>query len=85
MKFALTAIATDIWHDILVPAKTPKHIITMLHRAALKAMNTQATAVRLKQMGTDAVGGTSEQFAKLIASESKLWAKVVQVSGAKVN
>lgn len=77
--------ATDTWYGILVPAKTPKAIIATLHGAALKAMNTPATAARLKQLGTDPVGGTSEQFAKLIASEAKLWAKVVQVSGAKVN
>jgi tripartite-type tricarboxylate transporter receptor subunit TctC len=77
--------ATDTWYGILAPAKTPKAIITTLHGAALKAMNTPATAARLKQLGTDPVGGTSEQFAKLIASEAKLWAKVVQVSGAKVN
>ncbi len=77
--------ATDTWYGILVPAKTPKPIIAALHGAALKAMNTPATAARLKQLGTDPVGGTSEQFAKLIASEAKLWAKVVQVSGAKVN
>jgi tripartite-type tricarboxylate transporter receptor subunit TctC len=77
--------ATDTWYGILAPAKTPKAIITTLHGAALKAMNTPATAARLKQLGTDPVGGTSEQFAKLIASEAKLWAKVVQISGAKVN
>lgn len=77
--------ATDTWYGILVPAKTPKPIIATLHGAALKAMNTPATAARLKQLGTDPVGGTSEQFAKLIGSEAKLWAKVVQVSGAKVN
>ena len=77
--------ATDTWYGILVPAKTPKPIIATLHSAALKAMNTPATAARLKQLGTDPVGGTSEQFAKLIANEAKLWAKVVQVSGAKVN
>jgi tripartite-type tricarboxylate transporter receptor subunit TctC len=77
--------ATDTWYGILAPAKTPKAIITTLHGAALKAMNTPATAARLKQLGTDPVGGTSEQFAKLIASEAKLWAKVVQVSGATVN
>ena len=77
--------ATDTWYGILVPAKTPRPIIATLHDAALKAMNTPATAARLKQLGTDPVGGTSEQFAKLIASEAKLWAKVVQVSGAKVN
>ena len=77
--------ATDTWYGILVPAKTPKPIVATLHGAALKAMNTPATAARLKQLGTDPVGGTSEQFAKLIANEAKLWAKVVQVSGAKVN
>lgn len=76
---------TDTWYGVLAPAKTPKAIIATLHGAALKAMNTPTTAARLKQLGTDAVGGTSEQFGKLIASEAKLWAKVVQVSGAKVN
>ena len=52
--------ATDTWYGILVPAKTPKPIIATLHSAALKAMNTPATAARLKQLGTDPVGGTSE-------------------------
>ncbi len=77
--------ATDVWYGILAPAKTPKLIISTLHGAATKAMNTPATAARLKQLGTDPVGGSSEQFAKLIEKEAKLWAKVVQVSGAKVN
>lgn len=77
--------ATDTWYGILAPAKTPKAIIATLHGAASKAMNTPATAARLKQLGTDPVGGTSEQFGKLVASEAKLWAKVVKVSGAKVN
>lgn len=77
--------ATDTWYGILAPAKTPKAIITTLHSAAQKAIDTPATAARLKQLGTDPVGGTSEQFAKLVASEAKLWAKVVKVSGAKVN
>lgn len=77
--------ATDTWYGILAPAKTPKAIITTLHAAALKAMNTPTTAARLKQLGTDPVGGTSEQFGKLIEKEAKLWAKVVQISGAKIN
>lgn len=76
---------TDTWYGILAPAKTPKAIIATLHSAAQKALNTPATAARLKQLGTDPVGGTSEQFGKLVASEAKLWAKVVKVSGAKVN
>lgn len=76
---------TDTWYGILAPAKTPKAIIATLHSAAQKAIDTPATAARLKQLGTDPVGGTSEQFAKLVASEAKLWAKVVKISGAKVN
>jgi len=77
--------ATDTWYGILAPAKTPKAIIAKLHDAAQKAINTPATAARLKQLGTEAVGGSSEAFGKLVASEAKLWAKVVKVSGAKVN
>ena len=82
---AVPGYGTDTWYGILAPAKTPKAIIAKLHDAAQKAIDTPATAARLKQLGTDPVGGTSEQFGKLIASEAKLWAKVVQVSGAKVN
>lgn len=81
----MSGYATDTWYGILAPAKTPKAIIATLHSAAQKALNTPATAARLKQLGTDPVGGTSEQFGKLVASEAKLWAKVVKVSGAKVN
>lgn len=77
--------ATDTWYGILAPAKTPKAIIATLHGAAQKAINTPATAARLKQLGTEPVGGSSEAFGKLIANEAKLWAKVVKVSGAKVN
>lgn len=82
---AVPGYATDTWYGILAPAKTPKAIISTLHGAAVKAMNNPATAARLKQLGTDPVGGSSEQFGKLIEKEAKLWAKVVQVSGAKVN
>lgn len=77
--------ATDTWYGILAPAKTPKAIIAKLHDAAQKATDAPATSAKLKQLGTEPVGGTSEQFAKLVASEAKLWAKVVKISGAKVN
>jgi hypothetical protein len=35
-------------------------------------MNMLATVARLKQPGTELVGETSEQFAKLIGKETKL-------------
>jgi hypothetical protein len=39
----------------------------------------------LKQLGTDPVGGSSEQFGKLIEREAKLCAKVAQASGEKID
>jgi tripartite-type tricarboxylate transporter receptor subunit TctC len=40
---------------------------------------------RMKQQGMEPVGSTPEQFDALIRSEIDKWAKVVKLSGAKVD
>jgi len=40
---------------------------------------------RLKSAGLDPVGGTPEQFAKLIHDESTKWAPIIKRSGARID
>jgi len=40
---------------------------------------------RMKQQGMEPVGSTPEEFDALIRSEIEKWAKVVKLSGAKVD
>jgi tripartite-type tricarboxylate transporter receptor subunit TctC len=76
--------ASDTWYGLLAPAQTPAAIVTALHGAAVKALKDPATRARLTALGAEPVGSAPEEFARMIAAEQKLWAKVVKDSGAKV-
>jgi len=75
---------SDTWYGLLAPAKTPKDIVAKLHAAAVKALNSPEVRDRLTKLGAEPVGNTQEEFARMLASEQKVWTKVVKDSGAKV-
>jgi tripartite-type tricarboxylate transporter receptor subunit TctC len=77
--------ASDTWYGLMAPAGTPKEIIARLHAAAVKALNSPAVKDRLQKLGAETVGGTPEEFRKLIESEQKIWSKVVKDTGAKAD
>ncbi len=76
--------ASDTWYGILAPAGTPKEVIAVLQRAAVKALNSPAVRERLLKLGAEPVGNTPEEFRRILEREQKLWTKVVKDSGAKV-
>ncbi len=73
------------WNGVLAPAGTPKDIIARLNAEILRILSLPDVRERLSSQGADPVGGTPEQFAALIRSEIKKWAKVVKDSGASVD
>ena len=81
----ITGYASDTWYGMVAPAGTPKEIVQLLHATAVKAINTPSVRERLTQQGAELVGGTPEEFRKLLERELVLWTKVVKDSGAKVD
>ncbi|MGH8620255.1 MAG: Bug family tripartite tricarboxylate transporter substrate binding protein [Burkholderiales bacterium] len=73
------------WFGLLVPAATPKPIVTRLHEAVVKVLNTPEVRSQLETQGYDAVGNSPAEFGKFIREESDRYAKVVKSSGAKVD
>ena len=73
------------WNGVLAPAGTPKEIIARLNAEILRILSLPDVRERLSSQGADPVGGTPGEFAALIRGEIQKWAKVVQVSGAKVD
>jgi tripartite-type tricarboxylate transporter receptor subunit TctC len=73
------------WFGLLGPAGTPVDIVNRVQQETAKAMNTPALKERLLAQGAIPSGMTSAQFAAYIAAETKKWAEVVKVSGAKVD
>jgi len=73
------------WFGLLAPAGTPADIVNRIQQESAKALGVPALKERLLSQGAIPSGMTPPEFAAYIASETKKWAQVVKVSGAKVD
>ena len=73
------------WNGVLVAAGTPRATIDRINAAVNAAMKDPATVQRLKTAGLDTVGGTPEEFTKLIADDFAKWGPIIKRSGAKLD
>lgn len=73
------------WNGVLVAAGTPREVVERINGALNAALNDTAVKERLKTAGLEPVGGTPEQFAKLIHDESIKWAPIIKRSGARID
>jgi tripartite-type tricarboxylate transporter receptor subunit TctC len=65
------------WFGIAAPAGTPREIVSTLYTAIAISLRSASVEKALVDSGTDVVGSTPEQFAKLIASELAMYRKMV--------
>ena len=68
----------NLWDGLLIPAKTPKDILTSIHNAAVAALKTPEVTKRLSEMGSTAVGNQPEEFGAFLRSEVESIARVVK-------
>jgi len=73
------------WTGIIAPAGTPKAITHKLAAEVTRILNTPDIRDKLTQQGFDPIGGTPEEFGKLIHSEVIRFGKAVKASGAKAD
>ncbi|HET7158487.1 MAG TPA: tripartite tricarboxylate transporter substrate binding protein [Burkholderiales bacterium] len=73
------------WTGIVAPAKTPKPVIDKLAAEITRIIRTPEMSQRLTEMGVDPLGGTPEEFGKLIRAETARFGKAVKESGAKAD
>jgi len=74
-----------VWIGLLAPAGLPKDVFGKLAAGTQKAMADPELRKRLGGLGFEVVGGTPEQFASFIHSETKKWTEVVKLTGAKAD
>ena len=74
-----------VWIGLLAPAGLPKDVLGKLAAETQKAMADPELRKRLGSSGFQVVGGTPEQFATFIRSESQKWGEIVRLTGAKVD
>ena len=69
------------WHSILVPARTPKHLVTRLNTELVKIVHMADVKERFMAQGMTPVGSTPEQVTALMREESQEHAKLVKQIG----
>jgi len=76
-------IEGDSWVGVLVPAGTPKDIISLLNREVVKIIALPDMKAQLGELGYDPVASTPEEFAIRIKVEIETWAKVIRAAHIK--
>ena len=71
------------WQGIIVPRGTPAAIIAKLNDAVNRALKEPDMREKITSQGNEVAGGTPQEFAALIASESEKWGRVVREAKIK--
>ena len=71
------------WSGVIAPAGVPRPIVDKLNAAINRAIQSRRLQGALRRDRRRARGGTPEEFAALIASDSKKWGEVIKRAGIK--
>ena len=74
----LPGYAAGLWFGILGPGGLPKPVIDKLSEATNAALKDPAVLQGLQSQGLNATGGSPEDFARFIKSETERWARVIK-------
>ena len=73
------------WHALLAPAGTPTAVVNKLNAQLVAIVNAPEVNEQLARHGFEPIGSSPAELASHIKSELAKWAKVVQVSGARID
>jgi len=68
---------TGVWFGVLAPAGTPQPIIDKISKNANVALKDPGLLKGLQVQGLEARGGSPDEFARFIKSETERWARVI--------
>lgn len=74
----------DGWFGVLAPANTPQTVISTLHAAIAKAVQSKETRDRFLALGVEPLGSSPEEFARFVRNEVEKWGNIVRRTGIQV-
>jgi len=81
----LKGFEASSWFGLLAPAGTAADVVTRVQQEVARSLASAAVKDRLVSQVAIPSGITPPEFARFIDAETKKWAQVVKVSGAKVD
>jgi tripartite-type tricarboxylate transporter receptor subunit TctC len=72
------------WSGVIAPAGVPRPIVDRLNAAINRALRSPAMRQFYTTIGDEPAGGTPEEFAALIAADSRKWGEVIKRAGIRL-
>jgi len=77
--------SADAWSGLFAPKGTPKAVVDKLALETQHILTLPEVQKRLGELGAEPVGSTPAEFTRHVQQEIDKWARVVKVSGARVD
>jgi tripartite-type tricarboxylate transporter receptor subunit TctC len=74
----LRGYETGNWYGLVVPVKTPRDVVTTLHNAMVRTVNTPEVVKRLSDLGNVTIGDSPEEFLAFAKAEIERLGKLVK-------
>ena len=84
MKEAGADVEAVLWSGIFAPKATPPAIVKKLQDEFIRIARLPDIVARLKLLSIDAVGNSSEEFARIIAADIERWTAVARAGNIKL-
>ncbi|MBP0496161.1 Bug family tripartite tricarboxylate transporter substrate binding protein [Pararoseomonas indoligenes] len=78
-------VISETWYALFVPAGTPPDRIAVLHKAASAALQDADTRRSLADQGGLVVGGTPEELAAFVRSETAKWGEIIRLASIRID
>jgi tripartite-type tricarboxylate transporter receptor subunit TctC len=85
IEAGLKGVDSGTYWGCLAPAQTPREIVNKLSSTIAGVLRLPDIQQRLVDLGFDPLGGTPEQFAANIKSETEKWARVIKTANVKLD
>jgi tripartite-type tricarboxylate transporter receptor subunit TctC len=73
------------WFGIVAPARTPADVVAKLNADIMRALQSTDGRQKMEDAGFRVTGTSSEEFSKIIASDTITWGKAVAATGFKAD
>jgi tripartite-type tricarboxylate transporter receptor subunit TctC len=84
LKEAGADVEAVLWSGIFVPKATPPAIVRKIEGELMRIAKLPDVIARLKPLGIETIGNSSEEFAKILADDIARWGEVARSANIKI-
>jgi tripartite-type tricarboxylate transporter receptor subunit TctC len=84
VEAGLSGLDVSSWFGTVVPAKTPRQVVTQLSTQIAKAMREPDVQQRLVDLGVRSIGSTPEEFSEFLKKDRAKWDSVIRAANIRL-